>query len=195
MKKISTLICMIIAAGFVFFSSKSTNNIHKTAQPQRRITDKAVQTAHDNSHANAQPQGIITGRVVRVADGDTIILLDAQNKQTKIRFYGVDAPEKAQDFGEVSRQYLADMVAGKDVVVTVVDVDQYGRSVSRIKVGNKEVAEEMLKAGMVWVYTSFCDIPECKQWKQLETQARNAKIGLWANPNAQKPWQWRWENK
>ena len=146
MKKISTLICMIIAAGFVFFSSKSTNNIHKTTQPQHRVTDKAVQTVPNNTHANAQPQGIITGRVVRVADGDTIILLDAQNKQTKIRFYGVDAPEKAQDFGEVSRQYLADMVAGKDVVVTVVDVDQYGRSVSRIKVGDKRSSRGNVKS-------------------------------------------------
>ena len=175
MKKISSLICMIIAALFVLFSNKGAN---KTT-----------------TQATAQREGIITGKVVRVADGDTIVILDAQNKQTKIRFYGVDAPEKAQDFGEVSRKYLADMVAGKDVVVTVVDIDQYGRSVSRIKVGDKEVAEEMLKAGMVWLYTAYCDIAQCKQWKELEKEARRAKIGLWANPNAQKPWQWRKENK
>jgi endonuclease YncB( thermonuclease family) len=195
MKKISTLICMIIAAGFVLFSTKNTDNTPTTPPSQHRITGKTPHTVLDSTHTSVQPQSIITGKVVRVADGDTIILLDAQNKQTKIRFYGIDAPEKAQDFGEVSRKYLANMLAGKNVVATVVNIDQYDRYVSRIKFGDKEVAEEMLKAGMVWVYTSFCDIPECKRWKQLATQARNAKIGLWANPHAQKPWRWRQENK
>ena len=134
---------------------------------------------------------VITGKVIRVADGDTLTILDASNRQTKIRLYGVDAPESAQDFGNKSREKLASLVAGKNIAVTVVDVDQYGRSVSRINVDGKEVAEEMLQAGMVWLYTSYCQIPECKYWKTLETRARKAKVGLWANPSAQKPWKWR----
>ena len=61
--------------------------------------------------------GIITGKVVRVADGDTITVLDSSNTQNKIRLMGIDAPEKAQAFGQQSKQSLSEMVAGKSVSV------------------------------------------------------------------------------
>jgi len=41
-----------------------------------------------------------TGTVVSVADGDTITVLTAEKKQHKIRLLGIDAPEKAQAFGQ-----------------------------------------------------------------------------------------------
>ena len=138
---------------------------------------------------------IISGKVVKVADGDTITILNSQNKQIKIRLYGIDAPEKAQDFGNVSKEHLANLVAGKNIDATVIDIDRYGRSVSRINIDGKEVAEEMLKSGLAWLYTSYCKIPECKQWKELETQAKTAKIGLWSNPTSQEPWKWRKEHR
>lgn len=59
----------------------------------------------------------ITGRVVGVADGDTITVLDANRQQHKIRLQGIDAPEKAQPFGERSKQNLSRLVFGKDVRV------------------------------------------------------------------------------
>ena len=40
----------------------------------------------------------ITGKVVSVADGDTITILDANKRQTKIRFHGIDTPETGQPF-------------------------------------------------------------------------------------------------
>ena len=44
----------------------------------------------------------LQGKVVGVADGDTVTVLDAQNVQHKIRLQGIDAPEKAQSFGQKS---------------------------------------------------------------------------------------------
>ena len=52
-------------------------------------------------------QADVEGRVVAVTDGDTIKLLDAANRQHRIRLTGIDAPEKAQPFGEASRRHLA----------------------------------------------------------------------------------------
>jgi len=37
---------------------------------------------------------VVEGRVVAVADGDTITILDRDKRQHKIRFNGIDAPEK-----------------------------------------------------------------------------------------------------
>lgn len=45
---------------------------------------------------------IISGKVVRVADGDTITILDSDNTQTRVRFYGIDCPEIGQDFDQVT---------------------------------------------------------------------------------------------
>ena len=52
----------------------------------------------------------ITGKVVAVADGDTITVLDANKVQHKIRLGGIDAPEKAQPYGQTSKQSLFDLV-------------------------------------------------------------------------------------
>lgn len=59
----------------------------------------------------------LTGQVVSVADGDIITILDNTNTQYKIRLAGIDAPEKNQPFGKVSKKSLSDMVYGKQVSV------------------------------------------------------------------------------
>jgi endonuclease YncB( thermonuclease family) len=57
----------------------------------------------------------ITGRVVGVSDGDTITVLVGGNESVKVRLVGIDAPEKAQSFGAVSKRNLSDHVYGKSV--------------------------------------------------------------------------------
>ena len=58
---------------------------------------------------------ILHGRVVRIADGDTVTVLDATNRQWKIRLMGIDAPEKKQAFGQKSKAHLSDLVFNKQV--------------------------------------------------------------------------------
>ena len=59
----------------------------------------------------------ISGKVVGVSDGDTITVLDANREQHKIRVSGIDAPEKAQPFGQRSKESMSTLVFGKDVDV------------------------------------------------------------------------------
>lgn len=40
------------------------------------------------------------GRVVGISDGDTLTVIDTRHQQHKIRLMGIDAPEKAQPFGQ-----------------------------------------------------------------------------------------------
>lgn len=60
---------------------------------------------------------IITGVVVGVSDGDTMTLLVDSNKTLKVRLAGIDAPEKSQPFGAVSKSNLSSRVFGKTVTV------------------------------------------------------------------------------
>src|SRR5262245_12419994 len=73
----------------------------------------------------------LTGRVVAVADGDTITVLDASHVQHKIRLAGIDSPEKAQPFGQRSKQNLSALVYRKDVTVEWSKRDRYGRIVGK----------------------------------------------------------------
>jgi endonuclease YncB( thermonuclease family) len=55
--------------------------------------------------------GTIEGRIVGVHDGDSITLLDAENRQHKIRLDGIDAPELGQPFGRAAKRHLANRMA------------------------------------------------------------------------------------
>ena len=75
---------------------------------------------------------VIQGRVVSVSDGDTITLLDADHQQHKIRLSGIDAPEKAQPFGQRSKENLSRLIFGRDVAVEWRKKDRYGRTVGKL---------------------------------------------------------------
>lgn len=85
----------------------------------------------------AQPC-VVEGRVVSVSDGDTITVLDSENKQHKIRINGIDAPEKGQAFGDRSRQSLAQIAHGKDARIECHRVDRFGREVCKVWIQPKD---------------------------------------------------------
>jgi len=48
----------------------------------------------------------LQGKVIGVSDGDTITVLDENRVAHKVRLAGIDAPEKAQAFGDRSKKHL-----------------------------------------------------------------------------------------
>jgi len=132
----------------------------------------------------------ITGKVVGVADGDTITVLQ-DNTQYKIRFYGVDCPERGQDFDNRAKQFTSGMVFDKQVQVIQKDIDRYDRIVGMVFVGNTWVNQEIVRAGLAWVYHRYCKDNFCREWADFEAQARAAKIGLWSHPDPIPPWDYR----
>ena len=81
----------------------------------------------------------LTGRVVRVTDGDTIVVLDTEKVQHKIRLQGIDAPERRQAFGTKSKEHLSELVAGKSVKVDYSKYDRYRRVLGKIILNGKDV--------------------------------------------------------
>lgn len=136
-----------------------------------------------------------TGQVVSVTDGDTIKVLQ-DGRETKIRLYGVDCPEKnGQAFGMKAKDFTASLVAGKLVDVEPVDQDRYGRTVGIVTVAGLNLNGELVKNGFAWVYRQYCRRGECSVWLQNESRARESRIGLWLDPVPMPPWDWRRENK
>jgi len=82
----------------------------------------------------------VAGRVIGVTDGDTLTLLDAGHRQTKIRLAEIDTPESRQPYGTRAKQALSGLVFGRDVRVFIVDTDRYGRTVARVCAGSIDVS-------------------------------------------------------
>lgn len=94
----------------------------------------------------------LKGKVVRVSDGDTVVLLDADNTQQKIRLNGIDAPENGQPYGDKSKEYLSGLIAGKEVAVEIKGKDQYKRILGVVYLGDTNINAEMIRAGYAWNY-------------------------------------------
>jgi endonuclease YncB( thermonuclease family) len=99
------------------------------------------------THASVSIAESLTDRVVRVTDGDTIVVLDTNNAQHKIRLQGIDAPERGQAYGTKSKEYLSDSVVGKFVVVEYDKLDRYERVLGKVLLGNQDVNLEQIRAG------------------------------------------------
>jgi endonuclease YncB( thermonuclease family) len=133
-----------------------------------------------------------TGKVTAVKDGDTIEML-VNGKPIRIRFFGVDAPEKGQPFGEKSRQFTAGLCFGKVVKAVQKSKDQYRRVVAEVFLpDNTSLNYRLLQAGFAWHYKNFS---KSETWAAAELKARKEKAGLWKDAHPIAPWDWRKKKK
>ena len=163
-----------------------------------RIKFKSAATALALCLALQAHADILLGKVINVADGDTITVLDDTNTQHKIRLTGIDAPEKRQAFGNVSKQSLADMVAGQSVAVEWVKVDRYGRKLGKVLLAGQDANLEQVKRGLAWHYKQYQreQSPADRQvYAEAEIVARTAQVGLWRDADPMPPWELRHQAK
>lgn len=130
----------------------------------------------------------VKGEVTSVADGDTFTMKTVTGERIKVRLYGIDAPERGQDYGTKSRQYLNDMIYGKVVEVKVQDTDQYGRTLGIVFVDGVNVNEKMVAEGLAWYYRHFVDDPRLDS---LEHSARSKKLNIWSMKYPVSPYEYR----
>jgi endonuclease YncB( thermonuclease family) len=135
--------------------------------------------------------------VVKVFDGDTLAIVDAANREYRVRLSGIDAPERSQSFGGVSRKSLAELARGKTALVEYHKVDKYGRLVGKVSVDGRDVSVEQLRRGMAWHRANVPDDQSHQEaflYGQAEGEARSRKLGLWQQ-DAVPPWKFREANK
>lgn len=143
--------------------------------------------------AVAQNNGkIFYGKVIGISDGDTFRFLTEKNETVRVRLYGIDAPEKGQDYSTQSQQKLSSLIFSKQVRVEQKNKDRYGRVVGIAFVAGLNVNEEMLRSGMVWHYRQY---DKNEEWARLQNEAQRKKAGLWSMPSPTPPWEWRKEKR
>ena len=137
---------------------------------------------------------VVEGRVVGISDGDTITVLDDAKTQHKIRFAGIDAPEKGQAFGERSKQSLSALVFQKRVEAHCHKKDRYNREVCTVFASLRDVGLEQIRAGMAWWYREYAHEQTTQDrlvYRDEEQNAKASQVGLWKDANPVPPWQYR----
>lgn len=133
-----------------------------------------------------------TGTVVSILDGDTVVVLNQQNQQVKIRLVEIDAPEKAQAFGTQSKNALSELCFKKSVVVTDKGLDRYKWTLGRLNCAGIDANAEQVKKGMAWAYRQYLTDQSIIT---LEDTAKASKVGLWVDSNPTPPWEFRHGSK
>lgn len=159
--------------------------------------------------ASANQPTELRGRVVGITDGDTISLLTAERRVTKIRLLAVGAPEtsckgkrvaqpdlledtfcveKGQPFGKAAKKALSDITFNREVMVRVKGTS-HDRYVGQVMVGDVDAGLAMLKKGYACYAENFgrrgLDKAAQLAYAQAHESAKSAHVGMWANKDAQ----------
>jgi len=120
------------------------------------------------------------GPVVSVLDGDTIEVLH-NTRPERVRLSGIDCPENGQAFGNRAKQAASAFVFGRDVILQTHGQDKYGRTLADVVLRDgTNVNHALVKDGWCWWYRKYA--PGNTELESLEKEARDAKKGLWADP-------------
>lgn len=130
----------------------------------------------------------LTGDAI-VGDGDSITVAG-----TKIRIYGIDAPELDQTCsdragsiyacGRLAQRHMQKIAKGK-IRCETVETDQYGREVSICYAGDVDLGAAMVNAGWARAYLRYS-----LRYASAEQAAKDARRGMW-DGDFDDPWAYR----
>jgi micrococcal nuclease len=135
--------------------------------------------------------------VVGISDGDTLTARclthsmeqDAKPATYKVRLAEIDAPEKGQPYGQVSKLHLATLCFAKQAEIIPKTTDRYGRIVARVVCAGTDASTTQVSTGMAWVFERYADSRSPLYAAQRNAQSQ--RRGLWSESTAVPPWDWR----
>ena len=193
--------CRMIVVGIVAFLPLTLVEAHpgqvnrkgchfdRAANERHCHPERAREAAGARTAPKAGDEGVFDGPLAWVSDGDTLRVL-VRGREMEVRLADIDAPERDQAHGWQSKLRLIELVRDQHIVLAPRDVDQYGRIVAYVWVGDLEINRELIKRGAAWFYPEYA---ESDALYEEEQRARAAKVGLWALPASERlePWEWR----
>ena len=132
-----------------------------------------------SSYALSSEKNVAIGKA-SIIDGDTIII-----KGEKIRFAGIDTPERNKVGHEFSKKKLKQKI-GNNVVVCIREpnLDPWGRTVAECFIGYDSISSYMVKNGYACDYVKYSK----KKYAKEQLYAKSKKLGIW-NMNFDPKWE------
>jgi endonuclease YncB( thermonuclease family) len=126
-----------------------------------------------------------------IIDGDTLEI-----HGTRVRLWGVDAPETTQLCrGEDSLQYrcgaraandLDAFIAGRPVNCLLISLDRYGRTVATCSVDGADLGDWLVRNGLALDWPQYSK----RKYESAQGDAEQAGRGMWAGSYVE-PWLFR----
>ncbi|MBA3005229.1 MAG: thermonuclease family protein [Proteobacteria bacterium] len=145
---------------------------------------------YESCRASSDSDALFSVSVIKIIDGDTIEVKHL-GKKLRVRLWGIDTPEWQQRFSHKAREFTRQHVQGRQVELQSKTWDKYGRLVALVEVGGRSLNEDLIMEGLAWVHIYYCKEPICREWRQLEKEARSARRGLWQDNKPVPPWKWK----
>jgi endonuclease YncB( thermonuclease family) len=114
-------------------------------------------------------------KVIGVIDGDTFVL----DGKVRLRLRHIDAPELEFCGGEEAKNRLTDLVNGKSVRIEEKIMDQQGRPMALVYVGDELINQAMLESG--WVRYHSDKTTQTDTIKATADKARNDQLGIFSS--------------
>lgn len=127
--------------------------------------------------------------VTYVFDGDTIEV-ELDGRTYRLRYIGVDSPEREEPFYEEAVAFNRELVADQTVILVrdVSETDQYGRLLRYVyREDGAFVNGELIRNGMARLVTFPPDVAQTDYLRDLQDQARAASSGMWGSPDLAGP--------
>jgi micrococcal nuclease len=131
--------------------------------------------------------------VERVVDGDTAKII-VNGKAEKVRFLMIDTPEsvhpdqsKNVPMGKIVSDYTKDKLQGKYVRLEMdkQERDKYGRLLAYVYINGEMFNKELVRIGYAKVLMIKPNGEKyASEFYELETKAKEQKLGMWAKDNA-----------
>ena len=125
-----------------------------------------------------------------IVDGDTLEI-----HGTRIRLWGIDAPESSQRCtapdgrqwrcGAAAANRLAEFVGNRTVSCRPRDTDRYGRLIAACSVGNQDLGRWVVENGWAFAFSRYS-----RDYVSDEARALAARRGIHAGA-CQRPWEYR----
>lgn len=127
---------------------------HPQSQPEPQPRHEAFGVVPASAEVRApEPRGHVIAEAARVVDGDTLYL---EGVSTRIRLWGVDAPERDENGFDKASETLAALVAGRVLACEQVDTDPYARIVARCFIDDgRDLSAAMIASGAAREYLRF----------------------------------------
>ena len=118
-----------------------------------------------------------TVKVIGVIDGDTIIIEGGY----RLRYIGIDTPEKDEAYYEKARQINRELVQNKRIRLEkdLTDKDRYGRLLRYVYIEDTFVNAEIVKLGYAYSMAYPPDIKYQVYLEAMEKEARLYQRGIW----------------
>ena len=156
------------------------------------------------SPTSSASEGRIAATVVRVIDGDTIAIDLIGSLHDTVRLVGVDTPEiynrnRIGEYGSITdtdcldewgaraSQYVAKMLDGKPIALTVNEPDQrdtYGRLLAYVLLDGVDFNAVLIEQGYGRAHLEYPSLKE-NEYLELQSQAMSRETGLWGCRSAQ----------